>query len=559
MSASASPLPVDLARGQEALARGQWTEARACFEAALAEGESAEALEGLSACAYWLGDSRRSLEARERAYTLYVKAGQPGDAARVATWIGLTYIGGFGEKALTNGWLQRAHKLLEDLPPGPELAWLHLWEGHLALLYHGDAATARVKTERARELARTLGIADLRVMADALEGMQLVSEGRIAEGLLRLDGTTTAALAGEINLHAAGQACCYMLTACEQVWDYSRALQWCDRVSEYARRLQALSSITFCRRHYVASLLWRGEWERAEAEIQAMLREFEAVAPVYLPETWVRLAELRRRQGRCDEARALFLRHEGEPLSLLGRAAMLLDSPQADAEQASRLVERYFRQLPAHEVLARVPGLVLLVRARLALGERTAAGEARQELETVAAATKTEGLRAVAAAADALCAVHDKDLGRARDLLEDAIDLYRRSGSPFETARARLELAHVLRGSGREEEAQAEARTAREELDALGSMQEAARAAAFLEKIPTTSLPPEEARPVPGLSPRESEVLCLVAQGLSNPEIAEKLFLSEHTVKRHVANILAKLDLPSRTAAAAYAVRKGAL
>jgi DNA-binding NarL/FixJ family response regulator len=558
MSTPASPVSLDLVKGQEALARGQWTEARALFEKTLADGESAEALEGLSACAYWLGDSRRSLEARERAYTLYVKAGQPRDAARVATWIGLMYIGGFGETALTNGWLQRAHKLVEDLPPGPELAWLHLWEGHLALLYQGDARTAREKTERARELARTLGIADLGLMADALEGMQLVREGRIAEGLLRLDGTTTAALAGEINLDAAGQACCYMLTACEQVWDYSRALQWCDRVSEYARRLQTLSSITFCRRHYVGSLMWRGEWARAENEIQAMLREFEAVAPVYLPETWVRLAELRRQQGRYDEASALFLRHESEPLSLLGRAAMLLDAPRADAEQASRLVERYFRQLPDHAALDRVPGLVLLVRARLALGQRAAAGEARQELQAVAATTKTEGLRAASAAAEALCTVHDNDLGRARELLEDAIDLYRRSGSPFETARARLELARVLRASGREEEAQGEARTAREELEALGSVPEAARAAAFLESIPPTA-PPPECKPVAGLSPRESEVLSLVAEGLSNPEIAERLFLSEHTVKRHVANILAKLDLPSRTAAAAYAVRKGAL
>jgi DNA-binding NarL/FixJ family response regulator len=60
-----------------------------------------------------------------------------------------------------------------------------------------------------------------------------------------------------------------------------------------------------------------------------------------------------------------------------------------------------------------------------------------------------------------------------------------------------------------------------------------------------------------GLSRREIEVLHLVAQGLSNGEIAERLFLSEHTVKRHVANILSKLKLPSRAAAAAHAARLG--
>jgi DNA-binding NarL/FixJ family response regulator len=207
-------------------------------------------------------------------------------------------------------------------------------------------------------------------------------------------------------------------------------------------------------------------------------------------------------------------------------------------------------------VLERVPGLVLLVRARLALGQRSEAGEACQELETVAAATKTEGLRAAASAAEGLCAVFDRDFERARDRLEDAIDLYRLSGSPFETARHRLELARVLRAAGRDQEADREARTAHAEFEALGAGREKALAHAFLTK---TELPPTPTGTKPsGLSPRETEVLGLVAQGLSNPEIAEKLFLSEHTVKRHVANILSKLDLPSRTAAAAYAARRGA-
>jgi DNA-binding NarL/FixJ family response regulator len=58
------------------------------------------------------------------------------------------------------------------------------------------------------------------------------------------------------------------------------------------------------------------------------------------------------------------------------------------------------------------------------------------------------------------------------------------------------------------------------------------------------------------LSPREREVLALVADGLSNPHIAVQLGLSEHTIKRHVANILLKLDLPTRTAAAAVVARQ---
>jgi DNA-binding NarL/FixJ family response regulator len=68
--------------------------------------------------------------------------------------------------------------------------------------------------------------------------------------------------------------------------------------------------------------------------------------------------------------------------------------------------------------------------------------------------------------------------------------------------------------------------------------------------------PSPDAADVERLSPREREVLALVTEGLSNPAIALRLGLSEHTAKRHVANILTKLDLPSRTAAAALLARR---
>jgi DNA-binding NarL/FixJ family response regulator len=60
-----------------------------------------------------------------------------------------------------------------------------------------------------------------------------------------------------------------------------------------------------------------------------------------------------------------------------------------------------------------------------------------------------------------------------------------------------------------------------------------------------------------GLTPREVQVLGLLVDGLSDREIAERLFVSRHTAANHVGSILSKLGVPSRAAAAAWAVRNG--
>ena len=69
--------------------------------------------------------------------------------------------------------------------------------------------------------------------------------------------------------------------------------------------------------------------------------------------------------------------------------------------------------------------------------------------------------------------------------------------------------------------------------------------------------PQESGPPAEPLTERESQVLILVAQGLSNQEIAGKLVISERTVRTHVSNILGKLHLANRTQAARFALREG--
>jgi DNA-binding NarL/FixJ family response regulator len=197
------------------------------------------------------------------------------------------------------------------------------------------------------------------------------------------------------------------------------------------------------------------------------------------------------------------------------------------------------------------------------MGEPKGAEECAAELAEMAARADTTPLRALASMAAGQVAVGRGHGDQARQHFEDAVDGFLRSGAPFEVARARLELAHVLANLGRTEASADEARRALEVLSELKAERELARARGVLETAleagstaPPADGPPLAANP---LTRREVEVLRLVADGLTNQDIAARLFLSDHTVHRHLANILNKLSVGSRTAAVARAVRGGLL
>jgi LuxR family maltose regulon positive regulatory protein len=159
-----------LRAGRAALARGAWAEARASFEAALGEEESAEALEGLSWAAWWLDDVDACFDARERAYRGYRAAGDLRGAARMALWLSDDYSEFRREEAVSGGWFQRAARLLEELPPAPEHGWLAVFEAH-ATLAAGDPEGALGLAGRARDLGRDLGAVDVEMFAVATEGV----------------------------------------------------------------------------------------------------------------------------------------------------------------------------------------------------------------------------------------------------------------------------------------------------------------------------------------------------------------------------------------------------
>jgi ATP/maltotriose-dependent transcriptional regulator MalT len=541
----------DIDRGRAALAEGRWRQARRAFEAALECQESAEALEGLGLAGWWLDDADVVFASRQQAYRLYAEGGEPAAAARVAVWLAWDYRAFRGEPATGNGWLRRAHRLLEGAGGTAERSWLAAREGAFAL-DDGDSTAALAHARAAIRGAARAGSIDLELLGRSLEGVTRVTAGDLAAGMATLDEVIAALLAGEARDRVViALASCHAVQACELVRDFARADQWCASLRGWAMDWRLRPLLATCRTRYASMCIWRGEWDEAERELQAASAEFAASRPGMSAESAVRLGELRRKQGRLDEAARLFAEAEPHPLALLGPSQLMLESGQP--RRAADLAERYLRRLPVSNRTERAPALEILTRARLDLGQRAAAATAARELGKIADRIAAPALTAAARLAAGLVAAEAGDLDHARPLLEDAVDLYLASGALHEAARAGLDLARV-EGADRREEAADEARRAVGLLERLQAPRELERARTLL-----ASLDGAAARSASGLSARELEILRCVSSGLSNAAIGERLFISTHTVHRHVANILTKLDVATRAAAVARAAKLGLL
>ena len=541
-----------VAVGQAALKRGAWKDAKRQFQAALARGDDPAAHEGLGLAAWWLDQADLVFESRQRAYRLYRQRGDRASAARVAVWLAWDSAAFRGEMAVANGWLQRAHGLIDGQPDCAEHAWLDVREGIFALLEHADPDRALALANDAMRIGRDVGAIDFEMIGGALRGFALVTAGQVPEGMRQLDEVNAAVLAGELsNPVAIGLAGCYLVGACERVRDSERAAQWCRRLKRFCTTWGLRPLLAVCRTQYASMCVWRGDWAEAEKELVTATDELVASRPAMSGEGQARLGELRRRQGRFDEAAELFDEAGHHPLALLGRVALGLD--RGEPKKAADLADRYLRHLPKQNRTERAAGLELLTRASAAVGALDRARQALAELEAIARDVQTEPLEAAASLARGHVAAAAGDEDDARRHFEDAVDLFQRSGAPFETARARLDLARTLGRLGQTSAALEEVRRAVRALSGVAAAFELSQARALeaqLQAAPTTG---KSRSPAVGLTRREIEVVRLIAGGASNERIGQRLFISSHTVHRHVANIFTKLNVRSRAAIVAKA------
>jgi len=541
-----------LASAGTALGSRAWPDAHELYSRALALGETPEALEGLAVASWWMDDVDSAIAARERAFVLRRERGETVEAARVAGFLAWDYGAMRGASAVANGWLQRARRLIEGLPPSAEQAWLPLIEAS----FHIDTdaqAVLRLSTEAAQQASRHGGV-DIEMTARTLQGLALVSLGRVEDGTRLLDEGTAAATAGELyDPIAIGSCCCNMIIACERSRDFDRAGQWCEQLEAFCERTGQRPLLALCRAHHGTVLMMRGEWAEAEEELAWAADALSTVRPPLAGYARARFAQLRTRQGKLREARALLEQSSTHILAPLVWAELALE--QDDAAAALGYAERYLRGLGSEQPIESAAALELLVPIRIELGELSDARKAHARLAVVADSVGTDQLRAAERVAAGRIAVAEGQFDSARRAFEDGIDLHVRSIAPLEAAQARLELACTLQALDLPASGVEQAVAARTTFGELGAERAMRRADKLVARLGGRSTAATRA----GMTRREVEVLSLVAEGLSNRQIAERLVVSEHTVHRHLANIYVRLGVSSRAAAVALASERDLL
>jgi DNA-binding NarL/FixJ family response regulator len=486
----------------------------------------------------------------ERAYAAYRAVDDRVGAIRTARMVAAMYFQYVGDFAVCGGWLARAKTLLEDAGPTSERGWVSLNIG----MFEPDRERKNELLQKALSDARVSGDAGLEVAALAYLGASLVHADQHDEGMRLLDEAMAAVAGDEVDdFFIVEELFCQLFSACEYAQDVARADQWM-RIGEVIAERRNLPAVSaYCRTHYGGVMTSAGRWAEADAALSDAVRLWALGqrSSILRGGALVRLAELRVRQGRYEEAEALLA--DLDPLAgeegARPRAAIHL--AKGETALAREALERALESIGPASVEA-APLLELLVEVLVAQDDFTAAQASVDQLHATALRTRNEYVRALAALARGrLCLA--SSTGDPRTCLREALNGFTRARVPLESARARLALAHAF-ATDNPDVALAEARAALDAFEQLEAARHADAAAALLRSLgvrPSTARSTE----VGNLTKREAEVLDLLGHGLSNPEIADRLFISRKTVEHHVSNVLAKLGLRTRGEAAAYAVR----
>jgi DNA-binding NarL/FixJ family response regulator len=532
--------------GVEALDRGDWEGARVAFEADLAVAETPVAHEGLGRALWWLKDTDGAISHYERAYAANREAGEPRRAAADALWLSREYAAAFGNEAVSAGWTARAERLLRDEGDVVERGWLALSRAERTVSPDEMARHAAATLE----IARRLGDADLEAAALVRAGYAEIATGSVEDGMSKVDEALAAATGGEVRgLETIGDVICVGIAACELAGDWKRIEQWGQAVEGWITSHHHVAVLGFCYACCAEMFIASGQWEMAEGLLaQGLSAMQEANLQARCVHPAAKLAELRVMQGRTEEAAQLLAGFEGLPESTHALASLYLAN--GETAMAAAVLHRHLNAVGGDNTLA-APFLDLLIDVQVAQDDIDGARESAAKLQAVAERSSLPRVAAVARFAEGRVAAAARD-ARAPELLGSAVSILATEQLALEAARARFRLARALDGS-QQDVAIGEARIALAEFERLGAQRAADEAAAFLREHGVAGRTGPKELGV--LTRREREVLFLLGQGLSNAEIAARLYISTKTAGHHVSGVLSKLHLRTRTEAAGFALR----
>jgi DNA-binding CsgD family transcriptional regulator len=535
----------ELLRAREAFDRRDWVAAYGGLSAAGSDALLAADFADLATAAFLVGRHNDCIQALQRAYQAHLDAGDQRAAVRCAFWLAMTLMDR-REVAVANGWISRADRLLETFEEDTVEHGYLLFFRMLGHILSGDPVTGLDEAAALTSYGRRYGDGDLLSTGLMAQGRCLLYLGRVPEGVRLLDEAMVGVTTGEVSPIFAGHTYCSLIEACQEISDFGRVAQWTTALTTWCSAQVGLVPFTGqCALHRGQVMRVRGAFDEAIAELDAAIARYLSLGtPAAAGLASEEKGALLRIRGEYDAAEASFqqavaLGHDPQP------AHALLSLARGRTEAAGAAVRRALGEPrdPIHRSQL-LPGAIDVL---LAANDLDAVRPLVAELVAVGETFESSSLSAMAGYAAGALAVAEDRPEDALAALRPALQAWRELGWPYETARTQILVGRSLRGLGDEDSATAELGAAARALAALG----AGPAAQEVERL----LAPG---PLPGgLTAREAEVLRLVASGSSNPEIAAALFLSEKTVARHLSNIFTKLDVTSRTAAAAYAFDHG--
>jgi ATP/maltotriose-dependent transcriptional regulator MalT len=531
-------------RAREAVARGAWSDVYDVLHTVDPSELIARDLEALADAAWWVSRFAESLEFRQKAYAAYAAEGDDLGAAGVAARLAIEHFVR-DEPSVGAGFLMRARRHAEAVPEGAEHGFLAMVEATVAR-FSGDTERAIELADRAVSIGQRAGNRDLVAMSLHTKGLALIDAGRVAEGLPFMDEAMAAVVAGDLSPYFTGIVYCALIGACLELSDVRRAGEWSDAARVWCETLPSSAPFPgMCRVNRAEVARLRGLWSEAEAEAVRASEELEPIDPGLAASALVQVAEIRRRTGDLAGAERAFAR--AQELGANPQPGVALLQLAQGKVEAARTALR-LALATEHQPARRARLLAADVQAAIAAGALDEARTAADELAALAAESRTPAFDASAAMAAGAVRLAEGDAPAALERLRRAVAAWRDLRLPYETAQARALQGRALQAGGDEDGARVELRAALASFERLGAAPDAEATARLLgapEALPS------------GLTPREAEVLRLVAAGKTNRDIAVELVISEHTVARHLQNMFVKLGVSSRAAATAYAYEHG--